>query len=61
MIYYRYQSDNIFVSVAKKMSRLDPDPTRFVINRLPGSGSVMQAKLYTVYLRILKLLLCKPG
>jgi hypothetical protein len=37
MIYY--QSDNLFVSVATKMSRLDPDPARFVINRLPGSGS----------------------
>ncbi len=35
----RYKSGNIFVSVATKMSRLDPDPARFVTNRLPGSGS----------------------
>jgi hypothetical protein len=34
-----YQSDIIFVSVATKMSRLATDPTRFVIIRLPGSGS----------------------
>jgi hypothetical protein len=34
MIYY--QSDNIFVSVATKMSRLDPDPTRFVIIGIPA-------------------------
>ncbi len=42
VIYYRYLFDNIFVSLATKMSRQDPDPAESEINFSPGSGFVSQ-------------------